>query len=140
MTSAYLTLGWQEGACAWGSKKSCDVITQLAILCCHLVCGSEETKSTSKSYADKKRPKKRKRLGRQMMHGKAIWKSRISEIAKTSREIGLRPYKVGLQHPISTSSCKGQCGGINWVMANGNKTQSLMKNGGQQKCLDKALL
>ena len=56
------------------------MFTWLAILCCHLVCGAGETKSTCKSDAGKKRPKK-KRLGHQMMHGKAIWKSDISYLS-----------------------------------------------------------
>ena len=73
------------------------------------------------------------------MHGKAIWKSGIGEIAKASRGIDPGPHKVDIQHPIWTSSCKGQCGGVNLVMAYGNKTQSFMKNGGQQKYLHKAL-
>ena len=47
-----------------------------------------------------------------MMHGKALWKLGITEIAKASRGVA------------------------SGVMA---KAQSFMKNGGQQKCLDKAL-
>ena len=35
---------------------------------------------------------------------------------------------------------KGQRADAHWVMAYDHKTQSFMKNGGQQKCLDKALL
>ena len=46
-----------------------------------------------------------------MMHGKAIWKLGMAEIAKASRGFTPGPQK----------------------------TQSFMKNGGQQKCLDKAL-
>ena len=42
--------------------------------------------------------------------------------------ISPEPHKEGLQCPIRISSC------------NGHKTQSFMKNGGQQKFLDKALL
>ena len=68
------------------------MFTWLAILCCHLVCGAGETKSTCKSYAGKKRPKK-KRLGHQMMHGKAIWKSGIGETAKAPRGIAPGPYR-----------------------------------------------
>ena len=34
---------------------------------------------------------------------------------------------------------KGQHANIRWVMTNDRKTQSFMKNGSQQKCLDKAL-
>ena len=46
-----------------------------------------------------------------MMHGKAIWKLGIAEIAKASKGFALEPHK----------------------------TQSFLKNGGQQKWLDKAL-
>ena len=35
--------------------------------------------------------------------------------------------------------CNGQHANARWVMAYSHKTQSFMKNGGQQKCLDKAL-
>ena len=43
-------------------------------------------------------------------------------------------------HPKWTPNCNGQhADGHGQVMAYGHKTQSLMKNGGQQKCLDKAL-
>ena len=48
-------------------------------------------------------------------------------------------HKGGLQHPILTPSCNSQRTDTHCVMANGHKTQSFMKNGGQQKCLDKAL-
>ena len=37
------------------------------------------------------------------------------------------------------SSFKGQCAGALWVIAYNHKTQSFVKNGGQLKCLDKAL-
>ena len=47
-----------------------------------------------------------------MMHGKAIWELGISELAKDSKDNAT----AGL-----------------------NKTQSYMKSGGQQKCLDKGL-
>ena len=60
-------------------------------MCCHLVCGCGETKSPCKSYAGKKRPKKGKHNGHQIMHGTAIWKPRISKIAKASR--GSAPYE-----------------------------------------------
>ena len=74
-----------------------------------------------------------------MMHGKAVWKPGIGEIAKAFG-IAPGPHKGGLQHLIWTTSCKGQCADVRWVMAYGHKTQSFMKNGGQQKCLDKALV
>ena len=68
-----------------------------------------------------------------MMHGKAVWKPGIGEIAKAFG-IAPGPHKGGF------TSCKGQCADVCWVMAYGHKTQSFMKNGGQQKCLDKALI
>ena len=67
-----------------------------------------------------------------MMHGKAIWKPVIGEIA--------RSHKGGLQHLKRTPSCKGQHADKHWVMAYSHKTQFFMKNGGQQKCLGKALI
>ena len=71
-----------------------------------------------------------------MMHGKAIWKPEISEIAKSFRGIVPGLHEVGLQRHIWTLSCKGQRPDAHpsW------KTQSFIKNGGPQKCLDKALL
>ena len=75
-----------------------------------------------------------------MMRGKAIWKPEISEIVKASREIAPGLCKVGLKCPIRTPSCKGQLAKARWVMAYGYKIQSFMKNGGQKKCLDKALI
>ena len=57
-----------------------------------------------------------------MMHGKAIWKHGISEIAKASSR-GIVPgphkgeaYSIPYEHPAA--------------MACGHKTQSFMKNGG----------
>ena len=50
--------------------------------------------------------------GNQIMHGKAIWKLGIADIVKVSMDFTPGPQK----------------------------TQSFMKNGGQKKCLDKALL
>ena len=59
-----------------------------------------------------------------MMHGKAIWKPRIGEIAKASRRIAPGIHKGGLQHPMWTAGCNGQCADARWVMDYGNKTQS----------------
>ena len=76
------------------------------------------------------------------MHGKAIWKPGISEIAKASsgiapksqkkddREVGRRCVSAPHRNPY-LHTC--------WVMAFGHKN-SFIENGGQQKCLDKALL
>ena len=69
-----------------------------------------------------------------MMHGKAIWKPGIAGIAKASRSVApqgaltLTPWNPQLQ-----------CADTRWVIAYDHETQSFMKNGGQQKCLDKAL-
>ena len=64
-----------------------------------------------------------------MINIKSIWKPEFGKIAKASRGIAPGPHKGGLQRPD-----------VRWVMAHEHKTQSFMKNGGQQKCLDKALL
>ena len=88
-----------------------------------LVCGGGETKSPCKSYAAKKKTLKKKRLGHQMMHGKAIWKIGIGVIAKASR--GIAPWTP--QGELTTAPNMD------------HKTQSFMKNRGQQKCLDKTL-
>ena len=121
----------------WGLEKKIVICsTWLAILCFHLLCDCGETKSPCKS----KRDIKKKRLRYQMIHGKAIWKPGISETAKTSWDIVPGPHKWGLHRPISIPSCTGQRADTRWVMAYSHKTQSFMKNGGQQKCLDKALL
>ena len=71
--------------------------------------------------------------------GKAIWKPGIGEIAKVSRGIAPGPQRWGLQHPIWTPSCNVQRADACWVMAYSHKTQSFIKNRGQQKCLDKSL-
>ena len=118
----------------------CDMFTWLAILCYHLVCGDRETKSLCKSYADKKENYKRKRLGQRMINIKSIWKPGFGKIAKASRGIAPGSHKGGLQRPIWKISCKGQRADVRWVMAHEHKTQSFMKNGDQQKYLDKALL
>ena len=65
-----------------------------------------------------------------MMHGKAIWEPGI-KASKTPQ--------VRLTAPDSTQNCKGQCADTCWFMTYDHKIQSFMKNGGQQKCLDKAL-
>ena len=74
------------------------------------------------------------------MHGKAIWKPVIAEIVKASRDFAPEPHNGGLIAPPWTPNWKGQRADARWVMAYVHKTQSFMKNGGQQKCLDKALL
>ena len=75
-----------------------------------------------------------------MMHGKAMWKHGIGEIVKDSRCTAPGPQRGGLT-PCSMNpqlqwpTCWHTLG----YGLNGHKTQSFMKNGGQQKCLDKVL-
>ena len=76
------------------------------------------------------------------MHGKAIWKPELDEIAKASRGIAPGTYKEGggvysasYEPPVAGV----QCADARCIVAYGHKTQSFMKNGGQQRCLDKAL-
>ena len=114
------------------------MFTRLAILCCHLVCGCEETKSPCKSYEDKEFWK-RKILGHRIMHGKAIWKSAIGEIAKASRGNITRGGGGIYSTPYETPAARGQYADTHWVMAYFHKTQSFMKNGVKQKCLYKAM-
>ena len=80
-----------------------------------------------------------------MMHGKAIWKHRIVVIAKAFMGIAPGPHKgvgVGVEGlqcliyepPVAMTMC--------WCMLGypyGHKTYYFVKNGGQQKCLDKTL-
>ena len=68
-----------------------------------------------------------------MIHGKAIWKPGISEMAKQGEGGGAGGGGY-------TTPYEPQCADAWWVMEYGHKTQSFMKNGVQQKCLDKALL
>ena len=49
------------------------------------------------------------------------------------------PTKGVYSVPYEPPAARGQHADGRWVMAYGHKTQSFMKNGGQQKCLDKAL-
>ena len=74
-----------------------------------------------------------------MMHVKNIWKLGINEIAKASRDIALEPCKRGYIAPYEHPAARGQYADAPWVIAYDHKTQSFMKNGGQQKYLDKAL-
>ena len=64
-----------------------------------------------------------------MMHGKAIWKSGIGEMAKMSRDLAPGPHRGGGAYSTS----------YNFPVSYGNKTQSVMKSEGHQKCLGKAL-
>ena len=63
------------------------------------------------------------------MPGKAIWKPGFGEIAKASRGNTTRGIYGA---PYEPSVAGGQCGYF-------HKTESFMKNRGQQKCFDKAL-
>ena len=79
-----------------------------------------------------------------MMHGKAIGKLGIGEIAKVSKGNAIRvegggggSYSTTYELPPPARTKRADA---HWVMAYFHKTQSFMKNEGQQKCLDKALL
>ena len=64
-----------------------------------------------------------------MMHGKVNWKHGNRQKAKVSRGIALGQISGVYSALFETPA----------PMAYGHKTQSFMKNGGQQKCLDKSL-
>ena len=129
-------MGRQENACVWGLKKKFVIMfIWLAILCCHLVCGGGRWSQ----HAILMQAKKWKASGDWMMNRKAIWKPGNGKTAKVSRGIAPGPCSGYLQRPIWTPSYKGQHADICWDMAYDHKIQSFMKNGGQQKCLDKAL-
>ena len=78
-----------------------------------------------------------------MMHGKAIGKLGIGEIAKVSKGNAIRveggggSYSTSYELPPPARTKRADA---HWVMAYFHKTQSFIKNEGQQKCLDKALL
>ena len=59
------------------------------------------------------------------MNGKATWKLGIGEIRGV--------YSTWYKPPAAM----GQCADASWIIACEHETQSFMKNGGQQKCLDK---
>ena len=79
---------------------------RLAILCCHLVCGSEETKSPSKSYADKKRPKKRKRLGHQMMHERQFENLGSAKLPKHPGKLAFDPIRWAYSTPYQPPAAR----------------------------------
>ena len=59
------------------------------------------------------------------MNGKATGKLGIGEIRGV--------YSTSYKPPAAM----GQCADASWIIACEHETQSFMKNGGQQKCLDK---
>ena len=65
------------------------------------------------------------------------WKPGIGEIVKASRGIAPEPHTGVCSAPYEPPAVGGQRAAACWVMACGHKTQSFMKNGDQQKCLDK---
>ena len=68
-----------------------------------------------------------------------IEKRGIGEIAKSSRGIAPGPHNGGLTVPhMNPPSGHGQSVDVRWVMVYGHKTESFIKNGGQQKCLGRA--
>ena len=108
------------------------MFTWLVVLCCHLVWWWGD--DVSKSYTGKKRPKKKK-----IRSPNDAWQRYLKTWDQWNSQIfqehcsGL--HKEGLERDIWTPSCKGQRPDAHpsW------KTRSFIKNGGQQKCLDKPL-
>ena len=74
------------------------------------------------------------------MHGKAIWKPGLDEIAKASRSIASDPTGKFYSYPYQPPVASSHCADSSCVMVYGHKTQSFIKTTGQQKCLGKALL
>ena len=52
----------------------------------------------------------------------------------------LNPTRVVYSAPYKLPAARGQRADVRWVIAYEYKTQTFVKNGGQQKCLDKALI
>ena len=52
----------------------------------------------------------------------------------------LNPTRVGYNAPYELPAARGQRADVRWVIAYEYKTQTFVKNEGQQKCLDKALI
>ena len=51
----------------------------------------------------------------------------------------LNPTREVYSVPYEYPAARAQYADARWVMAYDHRTQSFMKNGGQQKCLDKAM-
>ena len=76
-----------------------------------------------------------------MMHEKAIWKHGIRAWnPKLPGVLPLNPLSGFTSPPYEPKAARGQHAAARWVMAYSHKTQSFMKNKGQQKYLDKALM
>ena len=70
---------------------------------------------------------------------KGYLKTWISKIGKASRGIAPGPHKGSHSAPYEPPfAMTNMLTHVEWIMAHNHKTQSL-KNGGQQKCLDKDL-
>ena len=130
-------LGRQASTCIWVLEQNLYVHMN-----CHFVLPFSvwwwEMKSPCKSYASKKRPQRKK-----IRWMNDSWKGYLKTWDCWNNQIfrGLCPWtpQGGLTLPPWIPSCKWQCAGTCWGMAYSHKTQSFMKNRGQQKCLDKAL-
>ena len=116
-------------------RKKFVIYSRFAILCCHLVCGCGETKSPCKFYKGKKSSKKGKREITKWSMERLFEKLGSVKFPKlpgaSTRGVCSTPYEL--------PAAKGQHADAHWVMTYGYKTQSFMKNGGQEKYLDKAL-
>ena len=56
----------------------------------------------------------------------------MSEIAKAFKGIAPGLHKGSYSTPYEPPAARSQCADTRWVMTYGHKTQSFMKNGGQQ--------
>ena len=110
------------------------MITWVASLCCHLVCGGGR-QGHHAGLTQAKRDLKREQI--------KSWKGYLKTWNCWNSQSFQGPYlwtpQRGLTAPPWTPSWKGQRADARWVMAYGYKTQSFMKNGGHERCLDKAL-
>ena len=116
-----------------------DIFTWLAILCCHLVCGGGEMES----HASLKQAKRDLKMGKNMPPND-VWNLGYLKFWDQWIDQSFQGHcswtpQGGLQRSIWTPKCNGQCADAHWVLACNLKTQFFTKNGGQQKCLDKAL-
>ena len=121
--------------------KISDIFTWFSILVCHLVCGFGKMKSPWKSYEGKKVLQREKARS-----PNDVWKSYLKAWDRWNSQTFKGHYSwtpqeswVGGGGRVTAPDMNPQLHKRS-VMAYGHKTQSFMKNGGQQICLGKALL
>ena len=133
-------MGQQENAWAWSLEKNLWYVHMTCHFGCRLVCGGGEMKSPWKFYTDKKTTINGKDYRNDAWKGYVKTWDYYGEIVKDSRCTAPGPQRGGLtpcgMNPqLQWPTCWHTLG----YGLNGHKTQSFMKNGGQQKCLDKVL-